>query len=140
MLRIGHSAPRYSGRQGGTPLQRPSRLSRLMISRDPAETYGDTGSALVQTTCARPISRRHPCYYTVSHEQPAVTSGGRKSIDLFSVATSEVSNLMMCTRLHGMATLAAVVALGAVSLGAQAPQSAAESTFRSSVDVVTIQT
>ena len=39
-----------------------------------------------------------------------------------------------------MATLAAVVGLGAVSLGAQAPQSAAESTFRSSVDVVTIQT
>ena len=47
---------------------------------------------------------------------------------------------MMCTRLHSMATLAAVIGIGAVSLCAQAPQPAAETTFRSSVDVVTIQT
>jgi VWFA-related protein len=47
---------------------------------------------------------------------------------------------MMCTKLHGMATLVAAIGLGAVSLCAQAPHPAAESTFRSSVDVVTIQT
>jgi VWFA-related protein len=47
---------------------------------------------------------------------------------------------MMCTKLHGMATLAAGIAFGAVSLCAQPPQQPVETTFRSSVDVVTIQT
>jgi Ca-activated chloride channel homolog len=46
---------------------------------------------------------------------------------------------MMCTRLHRMATIAAAVVIGAGSLHAQEPQ-AEPTTFRSSVDVVTIQT
>src|SRR5262245_6128932 len=47
---------------------------------------------------------------------------------------------MMCTPLHRLALAAAVVGLAAGSLHAQRPSETSETTFRSSVDVVTIQT
>jgi VWFA-related protein len=47
---------------------------------------------------------------------------------------------MMCTPLHRLAIAAAAVGLAAGSLHAQRPSEASETTFRSSVDVVTIQT
>ena len=46
----------------------------------------------------------------------------------------------MYTRLHRLAIIAAAVGVGVGSLHAQAPPQAEQTTFRSSVDVVTIQT
>ena len=46
----------------------------------------------------------------------------------------------MYTRLHRLAIIAAAVGVGVGSLHAQAPPEAGQTTFRSSVDVVTIQT
>ena len=52
----------------------------------------------------------------------------------------KVSTRIMYTRLHRLAIIAAAVGVGVGSLHAQAPPQAEQTTFRSSVDVVTIQT